>query len=100
MLDSPGLLWGWFRVELVGGLLDLTLDLCLEVWVVSDHSAEDCVAAEEGGETGWAEPSGFPDGFNQAWCCALWIGALVEDGPELLLGDGFTIDECGGFGWL
>jgi len=91
VLDSLGLLWGWFRVELVGGLLDLTLDLCLEVWVVSDHSAEDRVAAEEGGESGWAEPSGFPDGFNQARG-ALWIGALVEDcdeGVEFVLLVGF-----------
>lgn len=23
-----------------------------------------------------------------------------EVGPELLLGDGFAVDECGGFGWL
>lgn len=61
--------------------MDLALDLCLEVWGVSDHSAEDRVAAEEGGESGWAEPSGFPDGFDEARG-ALWIGALIEDGDE------------------
>lgn len=100
--DPVGLGGGRGGLELGGGLLDFVLDLCWEVGVGGDHSAEDRVAAEESGESGWAEASGSADGFDEAGG-GLGVGGLVEDGDEgvefvLLVGfvDGPAVLGCGG----